>query len=66
MNNEKLLSMDPYILLSWTNTKLRDEFDSLEGLCSEYGLEYEIIVYRLKAIGYFYLMDANQFKALCD
>ncbi len=63
MDNEKLLNMDPYILLSWANTKLRDEFDSLEELCFEYGLKYEIIADRLKTIGYCYLKEINQFKA---
>lgn len=63
MDNEKLLNMDPYILLSWINTKLRDEFDSLERLCEEYGLKYDVVVNRIRIIGYCYLRDVNQFKA---
>ena len=29
-----MLPQDPYILLSFVNTKLRDEYESLESLCA--------------------------------
>lgn len=61
MNKEKVLTMDPFILLSWVNMKLRDEFDSLYTLCEENELDEEDIVVRLKSIGYKYNEKTNQF-----
>ena len=31
-----MLPQDPFILLSFVNTQLRDRFDSLEALCEEH------------------------------
>ncbi|MDF2674670.1 MAG: hypothetical protein K0R09_2938, partial [Clostridiales bacterium] len=47
MDNEKLLNMEPHMLLSWINTKLRDEFETLKKLCDEYGLKCEAVEDRL-------------------
>lgn len=66
MDNEKLLNMDPYILLSWVNTKLRDEYESLDNLCIGYGLKCEAIEDRLKTVGYCYNKELNQFKVFCN
>jgi hypothetical protein len=66
MENEKLLNMEPHMLLSWINTKLRDEFKSLEKLCEEYGFKCEIVEAKLKTIGYGYNNDVNQFKVFCN
>lgn len=66
MDSEKLLNMDPYILLSWINTKLRDEFASLDELCDEYGLKYNMVEERLKTVGYCYDEKQNQFKVFCN
>jgi hypothetical protein len=62
MNAERLLTMDPYILLSWANMKLRDEFSSLDILCDEYDISRETISGRLKRLGYEYNEQFNQFK----
>jgi hypothetical protein len=64
MNNQQILTMDPYMLLSIVNMKLRDSFDSLEGMCEEYGLEAEILEKRLSAVGYNYNKGNNQFIAI--
>ena len=64
MDNEKALNMDVFILMSWINTKLRDEFDSLSNLCTTYDLDIEMIIIRLKEIGYFYNEKNNQFVLL--
>ena len=61
MNKEKVLTMDPYILLSWTNMKLRDEFDSLRTLCEENELNEEEVLNRLNSVGYTYSEKTNQF-----
>ena len=35
MDRESIMAMDPNILLSVINMKLRDTFSSLEGLCED-------------------------------
>lgn len=64
MDNQQVLTMDPYILLSIVNMKLRDSFDSFEGMCEEYELEANVLKKRLKTIGYNYNPGNNQFIAV--
>ena len=52
---------DNFILLSYINTKLRDEFSSLDDLCATLGYDKEEIVSRLKSAGYEYNEDENKF-----
>ncbi|TDT61158.1 DUF4250 domain-containing protein [Fonticella tunisiensis] len=61
MDRETILAMDSYILLSWLNMKLRDEFDSLELLCEEFGVDADDLVEKLHKIGYRYNRTTNQF-----
>lgn len=61
MDREKILSMDPYILLSIVNMKLRDEFSSLKDLCDNYEIESEEIEDKLKKIDYKYNEQTKQF-----
>ena len=62
MNKDQMLSMDPYMLLSFINTKLRDEFESIESLSSYYDLKEKDIIDKLGVIGYEYDSSTNQFK----
>lgn len=62
MTNEKIANMDSFILLSVINTKLRDEYSSLDLLCSDLELDKKIIIERLKKIDYRYNVEYNQFK----
>lgn len=61
MNREKLLAMDPCMLLSLVNMKLRDEFSSLKDLCAYYGMKNEELQEKLKKIDYEYSEKNNQF-----
>ncbi|WP_027632973.1 DUF4250 domain-containing protein [Clostridium hydrogeniformans] len=63
MDKERILSMDPYVLLSLINMKLRDEFVSLDDFCLFNNITDEDILEKLKKIGYFYDENTNQFKA---
>ena len=45
-----MLPQDPIILLSYVNTKLRDEYSSLDELCAA-----------LDAVGYAYDEEKNRF-----
>ena len=55
------LPKDPYILLSFINTKLRDEFSSLGKLCENLNVEKEEIISTLEKIDYRYNSNKNQF-----
>ncbi|MEY8508063.1 DUF4250 domain-containing protein [Lachnospiraceae bacterium 42-17] len=55
------LPKDPVILLSFVNTKLRDEYHSLEELCEELGAEKGWLVKLLGEIDYEYDEAGNQF-----
>ncbi|MBR3969841.1 MAG: DUF4250 domain-containing protein [Ruminococcus sp.] len=56
------LPNDPAILLSYINTKLRDEYPSLEELCSSLCVSKEEIEKKLVTIGYAYSEETNSFK----
>ena len=56
-----MLPKDPVILLSFVNTKLRDEFDSLEELCSALDADESALTETLSAINYHYDAGRNQF-----
>lgn len=53
---------DPAILLSFINTKLRDDFPDLGELCSSLCIPREDIENKLAAIGYAYDPEKNCFR----
>jgi hypothetical protein len=55
------LAQDVFILLSFVNTKLRDEFSSLADFCEAYDCSPEYICERLSNIGYNYDPNLNKF-----
>lgn len=52
---------DPYILLSYINTKLRDYYMTLEDLSEKEDIDLEEISQRLNSINYYYDKEKNQF-----
>ncbi|WP_315067952.1 DUF4250 domain-containing protein [uncultured Clostridium sp.] len=62
MDNDSIKIMDPIILLSMVNMKLRDQYSSLDLLCSDLELNKDAIVSRLEEVGYNYVEKENQFK----
>ena len=56
-----MLPQDPIILLSYVNTKLRDEYDSLDELCAALDADWEELIRRLEAVGYNYDQEKNRF-----
>lgn len=57
-----MLPSDPLMLLSFVNTRLRDEYSSLDALCDGLDVSKEEIVEALKKIDYKYNESLNQFK----
>lgn len=53
---------DPAILLSYINTKLRDDYPNLDEMCSSLCISKEELEQKLAAIGYVYSKETNSFK----
>lgn len=52
---------DPVMLLSYVNTMLRDQYDSLEDFCMGVGVPMQAIKEKLATIDYHYDEKTNQF-----
>ena len=61
MLNSETIPRDPMILLSFINTKLRDQYDSLESLCDDMELDENDLKNILKAVDYSYNQELNKF-----
>ena len=59
-----MLPKDPYILLSFVNTKLRDEYSGLDTLCDGLDADKAELTAVLAGAGYAYDRSANQFKPI--
>lgn len=57
-----MLPQDPFILFSLVNTKLRDQYSSLEELCDDLDADQESLVGTLAAAGWTYDRERNQFR----
>lgn len=58
MNN---IPNDPVMLLSFTNTQLRDHYSSLEEFCKTYMVDMNLIIEKLATIDYHYDKSSNKF-----
>ena len=56
-----MLPQDPVILLSYVNTKLRDDYPSLDELCAALDADRGELVQKLEGINYRYSLERNQF-----
>lgn len=56
------LPSDPIILMSVVNTKLRDQYPSLDELCSSLGIDRDELCHRLADAGFEYIHSLNQFR----
>lgn len=57
-----MIPSDPVMMLSYLNTQLRDNYDSLDQLCDTLDVDKSEIVSKLASIGYRYNETQNQFK----
>lgn len=55
------LPKDPMLLLSVVNTKLRDQYASLDALCEDMQADREALEAKLQNIDYTYDENTNQF-----
>ena len=57
-----MLPNDPMILLSYLNTRLRDDYLSLDALCEDLDLSRAELEKKLKAVGFAYDAEQNRFR----
>ncbi|MCQ2448374.1 MAG: DUF4250 domain-containing protein [Oscillibacter sp.] len=57
-----MLPKDPMLLFSVVNTRLRDEYASLDELCTAEDVDQQTLCNTLQEIGMFYDPAQNQFK----
>ena len=57
-----MLPQDTVMLLSYINTKLRDEYSSLGELCASLDVDCGELENRLGAAGYVYDAETNRFR----
>ena len=55
------IPQDPFMLLSYVNTQLRDFYTSLEALCRALELDQRELENKLEGIDYHYNPERNQF-----
>lgn len=56
-----MIPQDPVMLLSYVNTKLRDECKSLDDFCEKYEVDKAMLTSKLNLIDYHYNTVTNQF-----
>lgn len=57
-----MIPNDPFMLLSYINMKLRDEFDNLDDLCNGLDIDKSEVLDKLRNAGFEYIPSLNQFK----
>ncbi len=55
------ISMDPFVVLSMANMKLRNFYVSLESMCDDLGIKQELLIKKMHDIGYRYDDRHNAF-----
>ena len=57
-----MLPNDPMIPLSYLNTRLRDDYLSLDALCEDLDLSRAELEKKLEAVGFAYDAEQNRFR----
>ena len=55
------LPADPFILLSYVNTKLRDQYSNLDEMCEDLAIDRDALEKRLGDAGFEYSRENNKF-----
>lgn len=64
MDIKNYRKMDPVILLSILNTKLRDFSENLKDLSLEHNIDIEELTEYMKSKGFIYSEETNQFRSI--
>lgn len=52
---------DPFMLMSYVNQQLRDNYDSLDEFCKSIDIDKNELLQKLNAVGFEYNPDTNKF-----
>ena len=52
----------PFMLLSYINTQLRDNYDSLSDLCKSLDINEQKLIEKLASAGFDYMSEIKQFR----
>ena len=52
---------DPFMLMSYVNQQLRDNYDSLDEFCKSMDIDKNELLQKLNAAGFEYNPDTNEF-----
>ena len=56
------LPQDPFMLLSFVNTQLRDNYNSLAELCASLDINEQDLIEKLTTAGFEYMEEIKQFR----
>jgi len=56
------IPQDPFMLLSYINMQLRDNYESLDELCGAIGVDKQQLISKLSAAGFEYMESIKQFR----
>lgn len=62
MNLANFESMDPVMLMSIVNMKLRDEYGDLDNLVKAFDIDKQTLINKLASAGFDYLPEVKQFR----
>lgn len=62
MNLANFESMDPVMLMSIVNMKLRDEYGDLDNLVKAFDIDKQTLISKLASAGFDYLPEVKQFR----
>lgn len=62
MNLANFESMDPIMLMSIINMKLRDEYGDLDNLAKAFDIDKQVLINKLANAGFDYLPEVKQFR----
>lgn len=56
------IPQDPFMLLSYINMQLRDNYESLDELCGAIGVDKQQLISKLSVAGFEYMESIKQFR----
>ena len=62
MDFSKWQNMDPHLLVGLVNTELRNQSESLDDFLKTHGISEEELIEKLRAVGYDYRAEQQQFR----
>lgn len=62
MNLDNFETMDPVMLMSIVNMKIRDQYEDLDNLVKAFDIDKQTLINKLSQAGFDYLPEVKQFR----